>query len=59
MVACLLKSTDDWYSVLDNGEMVGATFIDLRKAFDTVDHSLLCRKLGGYGVRNDVALVCV
>ena len=53
MLSCLLKSTDDWYSAFDNSEMVGATFIDLRKAFDTVDHSLLCGKLKRYGVQND------
>ena len=29
--------------------MVCATFIDLRKAFDTVDHSLLCGNLRGMG----------
>ena len=52
-MSCLLKSTDDWYSAFDNSEMVGATFIDPRKAFDTVDHSLLCGKLERYGIQND------
>ena len=52
-VSCLLKCTDDWNSAFDNSEMVGATFIELRKAFDTVDHSLLCGKLERYGARND------
>ena len=52
-MSCLLISTDDWYSALDNSEMVGATFIDLRKAFDTVDHSLLYGKFERYRVRND------
>ena len=49
-MSCLLKTTDDWYSAL---EIVGATFVEHRKAFDTVDHSLLCRKLERYEVRND------
>ena len=52
-MSCLLKSIDDWYSALDNSEMVGAAFIDLRKAFDTVYHLLLCGKLERYGVQND------
>ena len=52
-MSCLLKSTDDWYSAFENIEMVGATFVDLRKAFDAVDHSLICGKLEKYGIRND------
>ena len=35
---CLLKNTDDWYSGLDTGQMVGSVFIDLNKVFDTFDH---------------------
>ena len=44
-VTCLLKSTDDWYKGLDLGMLVSLVLIDLKKTFDTVDHSILCQKL--------------
>ena len=47
---CLLKNTDDWYNGMDTGNLVGMVFIDLKKAFDTVGHQILCRKLGSDGV---------
>ena len=50
----LLKITDDWYNGLDNSQMMGSVFIDLKKAFDTVDHDLLCKKLEHYGIQQRV-----
>ena len=43
--------SDDWYNGLDLGKLVGLVFIDLKKAFDTVDHDILCKKLKLYGVQ--------
>lgn len=38
--SALLKLTNDVYSALDSGDLIGAIFIDLKKAFDLVDHYL-------------------
>ena len=35
---------------IDQGRLTGAVFIDLRKAFDTVNHEVLLNKLRGLGV---------
>ena len=37
---------------MDQGLFTGAVFIDLRKAFDSVDHDLLINKLESYGLKN-------
>ena len=34
----------------ENGNITGAVFIDLSKAFDTVSHSCLLNKLKSYGI---------
>ena len=48
----LPKCTDDWYNGHDTGQMTGIVLIDLKKAFDTVDHDVLSKKLIFYGVHN-------
>ena len=52
VVTCLLASTNDWYVNMDNGKYTANVFIDLKKAFDTVDHDILLNKLLRYGIRD-------
>ena len=44
--------TDSIRQNIDKGLMTGAVFLDLRKAFDTVDHSRIISKLPLYGIRD-------
>ena len=50
VTAALMASTNDWYLNIDKGKYTGLVFIDLKKAFDTVDHKILVDKLKMYGV---------
>ena len=40
----------DWKNEIENGNVVIAVFLDLKRAFETVDRSRLLRKLRKYGI---------
>ena len=46
----LLNVTDAWFSNIDKRKINISVFLDLKKAFDTVDHGILLSKLTKYGV---------
>ena len=49
----LINLTEDIRNALDNNTFACGVFIDLQKAFDTVDHDILLAKLEYYGVRGN------
>ena len=50
----LVSITERIKSLLDDTQFVCGIFIDLEKAFDTVNHEILCEKLNYYGLRGNV-----
>ena len=47
----LLHLTEVWKNEVDKGNVVGVLFIDFKKAFDSVCHKTLKRKLLEYGIK--------
>ena len=49
-LSALIQMCDAWFNNMDNGELTGVVFLDIQKAFDSIDHNILLDKLKFYGM---------
>ena len=55
----ILELTNKIFDSFEKNEFTIGIFIDLKKAFDTVNHSILLDKLNFYGIRAHLLTGCI
>ena len=44
-VTALIQMCDEWLENMDNGKLNGVVFLDIKKAFDSINHGILLNKM--------------
>lgn len=52
--SAIINVCDEWFECLENNELVLVIFLDLKRAFETINRKLLISKLKEIGLRNNV-----
>ena len=55
-ITSLISSTDFWYEKIDRNNVTLTIFLDLKKAFDTVDQDILPKQLSEYRIRGKIGV---
>ena len=56
---CLTYMLEKWKNTLDKGKHIDAVFMDLSKAFDTINHDLLMTRLEVYEFSTNALLFMI
>ena len=57
-VTAIIEVIQYLYERTDVGDTVHCAFVDYSKAFDTLDHEILCKKLGNIGFNRQIVCWC-
>ena len=49
----LIDCSNNWFINIDHGGIMSTVLLDIKKAFDTIDHEILQQKLEYYGIGDE------
>ena len=51
MTTCMINCTDNWCGIIDIKQLNWSVLLDRKRAFDTLDHEIMIKKLNVISVR--------